>query len=178
MAKSGVLSQRITTTMHATTHIDAPAHVVQGTPFIDEVPLPHFFGTGIVVNLPKKKWEPITGDDLEKACGHVIRKNDVLILNTGWHHDYDYEDGDYFAYCPGFVASAGLQWCCWASLTMHRRLRSSLTGQFFQQIQKWASIRSRPWFESINIFLIARDVALVIFLAGSRKVRLHTSANN
>ena len=43
-----VLSQRITTTMHATTHIDAPAHVVQGTPFIDEVPLPHFFGSGIV----------------------------------------------------------------------------------------------------------------------------------
>src|SRR3984957_13330672 len=43
MAKSGVLSQRITTSMHNTTHIDAPAHVVQGTPFIDEVPLPHFF---------------------------------------------------------------------------------------------------------------------------------------
>jgi kynurenine formamidase len=42
MAKSGVLSQRITTSMHNTTHIDAPAHVVQGTPFIDEVPLPHF----------------------------------------------------------------------------------------------------------------------------------------
>src|ERR1044072_7233908 len=29
MAKSGVLSQRITTSMHNTTHIDAPAHVVQ-----------------------------------------------------------------------------------------------------------------------------------------------------
>src|SRR5262249_48171425 len=38
MAKSGVLSQRITTSMHNTTHIDAPAHVIQGTPFIDEVP--------------------------------------------------------------------------------------------------------------------------------------------
>src|SRR4029077_7003817 len=49
MAKSGVLSPRITTSMHNTTHIDAPAHVVQGTPFIDEVPLPHFFGSGIVV---------------------------------------------------------------------------------------------------------------------------------
>ena len=104
MAKSGVLSQRITTTMHATTHIDAPAHVVQGTPFIDEVPLPHFFGTGLVVSIPKKKWEPITGEDLEKACGHAIRKGDVLIINTGWHHDY--EDGDYFAYCPGLVSSA------------------------------------------------------------------------
>ena len=38
MAKSGVLSQRITTSMHNTTHIDAPAHVIQGTPFIDELP--------------------------------------------------------------------------------------------------------------------------------------------
>src|SRR6266702_3381428 len=28
MAKSGVLSQRITTSMHNTTHIDAPAHVI------------------------------------------------------------------------------------------------------------------------------------------------------
>ena len=66
MAKSGVLSQRITTSMHNTTHIDAPAHVVAGTPFINEVPLPHFFGTGIVVSIPKKKWEPITYDDLER----------------------------------------------------------------------------------------------------------------
>ena len=105
MAKSGVLSQRITTTMHATTHIDAPAHVVQGTPFIDEVPLPHFFGSGIVVDMPKKKWEFMTGDDLEAACGHAIRPGDVLIINTGWHKQY--EDGDYFAYFPGFVPSAG-----------------------------------------------------------------------
>ena len=34
MAKSGVLSQTITTTMHVTTHIDAPAHVVQGLSLI------------------------------------------------------------------------------------------------------------------------------------------------
>ena len=66
MAKSGVLSQRITTTMHNGTHIDAPAHVVSGTAFIDEVPLPHFFGSGLVVSIPKKKWESITYDDLEK----------------------------------------------------------------------------------------------------------------
>jgi len=51
MAKSGVLTQRITTVMHSGTHIDAPAHVVEGTPFMDEVPLPHFFGTGVVVSM-------------------------------------------------------------------------------------------------------------------------------
>jgi len=55
MAKSGVLSQRITTSMHNTTHIDARAHVVHSTPCIDQVPLTHFFRSGIVVSLPKKK---------------------------------------------------------------------------------------------------------------------------
>ena len=107
MAKSGVLSQRITTSMHAISPIDAPAHVVQGTPFIDEVPLPHFFGSGIVVSQPKNKSESITADDLEKACGKAIRPHDGLILNPGWHKQD--EDGDHFAYCPGFVPSAG-QW--------------------------------------------------------------------
>ena len=52
MAKSGVLTQRITTVMHSGTHIDAPGHVVEGTAFMDEVPLPHFFGTGVVVSIP------------------------------------------------------------------------------------------------------------------------------
>lgn len=105
-AKSGVLSQRITTSMHNTTHIDAPAHVVQGTPFIDEVPLPHFFGSGIVVSIPKKKWESITYDDLEKAAGAVVRPRDVVIVNTGWHKFYE-DNEDYFCRAPGFVPSAG-----------------------------------------------------------------------
>ena len=106
MAKSGVLSQRITTSMHNTTHIDAPAHVVEDTPFIDEVPLPHFFGSGIVVSIPKKLWEPITYDDLEKAAGHAVRPHDVVIVNTGWHHKYR-DSEEYFCKCPGFVPSAG-----------------------------------------------------------------------
>ena len=42
-AKSRVLSQQITTFMHSTTHTDAPAHVIEGAPFMDEVPLDRFF---------------------------------------------------------------------------------------------------------------------------------------
>jgi kynurenine formamidase len=105
MSKSGVLTQKFTTTMHSSTHIDAPAHVVQGTPFIDEVPLPHFFGSGLVVSVPKSKWEQITGDDLENACGRAIRPHDVLIINTGYHHFYEDRD-EYYAYAPGLVPSA------------------------------------------------------------------------
>ena len=59
-AKSRVLSQQITTFMHCSTHTDAPAHVIEGKPFIDEVPLDRFYGTAVVVDIPKKKWEVIT----------------------------------------------------------------------------------------------------------------------
>lgn len=30
MAKGGVLSQKVTTVMHVTTHADSPAHVIEG----------------------------------------------------------------------------------------------------------------------------------------------------
>src|ERR1700709_2835258 len=45
MAKSGMLSQRITTSMHNTTHTDDPGPATDARPQIDEVPLPHFFGS-------------------------------------------------------------------------------------------------------------------------------------
>ncbi|MEM8857614.1 MAG: cyclase family protein [Chloroflexota bacterium] len=107
MAKSGVLTQKITTTMHSTTHIDAPAHVVEGTKFIDEISLDTFFGSGVVLSIPKNKFEMITGDDLEKASADLpVRKGDIVIVNTGWHKKYS-DSQEYFGRCPGFVPSAG-----------------------------------------------------------------------
>jgi kynurenine formamidase len=105
MSRSGVLTQRITTVMHSGTHIDAPAHVVQGTPFMDEVPLPYFFGTGVVVSIPKKKWEVITAEDLENARPQ-IRPGDIAIVNTGWHEYYG-DNQHYYGYSPGFYKEAG-----------------------------------------------------------------------
>ena len=78
-AKSGVLSQQITTFMHCTTHTDAPAHVIEGTPFIDELPLASYFGTGVVVSIPKGKWEVITAEDLENPDAFVRGSNDLDI---------------------------------------------------------------------------------------------------
>ncbi len=105
MAKSGVLTQRITTVMHSGTHIDAPGHVVEGTAFMDEVPLPHFFGTGVVVSIPKDRWEVITAADLE-AARPEIREGDIVIVNTGWHRHYG-DNQTYYAYSPGFYKEAG-----------------------------------------------------------------------
>lgn len=104
-AKSGVLSQQITTFMHCTTHSDAPAHVVEGARFIDEVPLSSYFGTGVVVSIPKEKWEVITPADLE-AARPEIQPGDFVIINTGWHRYYG-DNRQYFVYSPGLYREAG-----------------------------------------------------------------------
>ena len=104
-AKSGVLSQQITTFMHCTTHTDAPAHVIEGTPFIDEVPLSSYFGTGVVVSIPKEKWEVITAEDLENARPQ-IQEGDIVIVNTGWHRYYG-DTRKYFVESPGTYDEAG-----------------------------------------------------------------------
>ncbi len=104
-AKSGVLSQQVTTFMHCTTHTDAPAHVVEGTRFMDEVPLSSYFGTGVVVSIPKGKWEVITAEDLENARPE-IRPGDIVIVNTGWHRYYG-DNRQYFVYSPGTYKEAG-----------------------------------------------------------------------
>src|SRR5512137_1460935 len=87
MAKSGVLSQTVTTVMHCTTHADSPAHVIEGAQFTDEIPLEKYYGTGVVVSIPKGKWEKIMPKDLEKARPK-IQEGDIVIINTGWHHFY------------------------------------------------------------------------------------------
>jgi kynurenine formamidase len=82
-AKSGVLSQKITTVMHCTTHTDAPAHVIEGTEFTDEVPLYKYFGPGVVVSVPKEDdWAPITREDLERATPKIMA-GDIVIINCG-----------------------------------------------------------------------------------------------
>jgi len=107
MAKSRVLTQKITTVMHSGTHIDAPGHVVEGAPLLHEIPLSAFFGTGVVLDIPKKKWEVVTPDDLDKASQVTpVRPGDFVIVNTGWHHTYA-DSAEYYAYSPGFYKEAG-----------------------------------------------------------------------
>ena len=104
-AKSGVLSQKITTVMHCTTHADSPSHVIEGTEFTDEIPLEKYYGTGVVVDIPKGKWEVITPEDLENARPK-IEKGDIVIVHTGWYKKYS-DSREYFAYSPGLYKEAG-----------------------------------------------------------------------
>ncbi|MCC6474935.1 MAG: cyclase family protein [Burkholderiales bacterium] len=107
-AKEGVQVKEIETTMHRGTHMDAPIHVEEDTPTLTNYPLWRFFGTGVAVSIPKKKWEVVTPKDLENATPR-IRKGDILMINTGSHHDYG-DTPEYFCYGPGLYKDAA-QWC-------------------------------------------------------------------
>ncbi len=109
-AAHGVFTQWLHTPMHCSTHADSPIHVLpanklEGPMYTSEIPLEKYFGTGVVVSIPKKKWEVITPEDLENATPK-IEKDDIVIINTGWHHNFG-DNTDYFCYSPGLYKEAG-----------------------------------------------------------------------
>jgi kynurenine formamidase len=72
---------------------------------MDEVSLAKYFGTGVVVSIPKDKWGVITAEDLENAAPE-IREGDIVIVNTGWHR-YWGDSRKYFVESPGTYDEAG-----------------------------------------------------------------------
>src|SRR3989344_5273793 len=51
IAKDGYADHALLTTMHVGTHIDAPAHMIEGGKMIHELPLELFSGKGVVVDV-------------------------------------------------------------------------------------------------------------------------------
>ena len=104
-AMHGFSVQEFDGIMHRGTHMDAPIHVTENWPYIDEIPLYRFFGTGVAVSIPKGKWGVITAQDLEAATPK-IEPNDIVMINTGSHHNWGDND-DYYAYSPGLSKESG-----------------------------------------------------------------------
>ena len=136
-AKSRVLTQRITTVMHCTTHLDAPGHVIEGAPLIEDLPLSLFFGTGVVVSIPKGKWEKIMPEDLEAARPEIL-PGDIVIVNTGWHHTFG-DNSTYYAYSPGFYREAG-EWFVERGVRRSARIRRPWTTRWPPRSRRTAPV--------------------------------------
>jgi kynurenine formamidase len=103
-AKQGVMTHKITTIFHTSTHVNAPIHLIPQTAAVGDLALERFFGTGVVVSIKKKKWELIEPADLERAKPK-IQPDDIVLINTGWHHKYA-DSKEYFGYAPGLSKRA------------------------------------------------------------------------
>lgn len=114
-ATHGVLTSHLVTVMHNGTHVNAPIHLAQRGQGVGELPLDRFFGTGVVLWIPKSEWEYVEPADLEAAAPEV-RSGDIVVVNTGWHRTYS-DSIEYFGHGPGLSAAAA-QWLIDRDVTM------------------------------------------------------------
>ncbi|KKW22014.1 MAG: hypothetical protein A2W52_03020 [Candidatus Taylorbacteria bacterium RIFCSPHIGHO2_02_49_25] len=93
VSKDGYADHKLETTMHAGTHIDAPAHTIEDGKRIDELPLESFRGRGMCIDARERKEIDAV---LLKDC--EIKKGDVVLFCTGFSKRY--RDKDYLTDFP------------------------------------------------------------------------------
>jgi kynurenine formamidase len=117
MAKGGVLTQKITCTMHTGTHADAPRHVMEiefdgkRARYTHEMPVDAYTGDAVCLPIKVERWGLILPKHLEEACEKVkIKpaelKGMVVCLNTGMHRKFD-DSKEYYHYSCGTGIDAG-----------------------------------------------------------------------
>jgi kynurenine formamidase len=92
------MTHKISTIFHTSTHVNAPIHLLPEKQAVGDLALDRFFGTGLVLSIPKGKWEQIEPADLEKAVP-AIAADDIVLINTGWHRRYS--DSQEYCHAPG-----------------------------------------------------------------------------
>jgi arylformamidase len=124
--------QEITTTLHVSTHLDAPAHFLSGGKFIGDLPLDFLVGPACVVDLERmgvgdyELYGPEHFERWERDTGNRIERGDILVIHTGYHRHYpeDWASGRrtvdetrYFVRHPGparpfaeWVLERGVRW--------------------------------------------------------------------
>lgn len=83
-AVKGATVERLEIMTHSGSHVDAPFHYKPELPSISELPLSHFFGPCVALDLrPIAPCHPIDEDDLCKY-EKLITAGIFLLLKTGW----------------------------------------------------------------------------------------------
>ncbi len=106
LEKDGFAETKITFYSHTGTHMDAPAHMVEGGLFLDQYPIDHFIGEALIMDFTDSDSDEI---DIEKLMLYEekISKVDFIILKTGWSKYWG--KGEYFDKFPALSENAA-QW--------------------------------------------------------------------
>ena len=70
--------------VHNGTHIDAPRHMVEKGPSVDQMPVAQFVKEGALINLPGKGSNSVVTVKDVAESGEEIRPNTIAMINTGW----------------------------------------------------------------------------------------------
>ncbi len=114
ISRGASFTQKIETTMHCSTHIDAPIHFVSGGKDIASISLERLFGDGVIVDVSDSvgEFDVIKPHHITEKM--EVRSGDILIMHTGFHHYYfngsSPDETVYFCKHPG----AGREFAKWA----------------------------------------------------------------
>lgn len=81
--EDGFLEQKITMVTHTGTHLDAPAHIIENAKTLDQFPIDHFYGKGMVIRPGETIANTISEHDL-RIHEERIKSCDFVLINTGW----------------------------------------------------------------------------------------------
>lgn len=96
IARDGFAEQSIRISSHTGTHIDAPAHMIEGGDTLDRLDVGRFFGKGLLIDLRQLEGGSITLDAIT-PFSPLIAESEFVLLHTGWSRFWGEElyDRDY-----------------------------------------------------------------------------------
>jgi kynurenine formamidase len=96
IARDGFAEQSICMSSHTGTHIDAPAHIIEGGDSLDRLDVGRFYGNGLLIDVRDTVGGTITRDLLQ-PFSPLISESDFVLLHTGWYRFWGLEryDRDY-----------------------------------------------------------------------------------
>ncbi|HSQ34643.1 MAG TPA: cyclase family protein [Candidatus Binatia bacterium] len=83
VASHGFAEQRISMLTHSGTHMDAPAHILENGATLEQLGLPHFVGSALIIDRSASSRPVIDVDELLPFRGFLEGK-DFVLLRTGW----------------------------------------------------------------------------------------------
>jgi arylformamidase len=89
----------ITLACHVGTHVDAPAHFVEGGRTIDQIPLDQLYGRGVIWRIKAEPAEELQAEVFEAATPSC-EAGDIVFLHTSWSSRWgnkSYDDHPYLA---------------------------------------------------------------------------------
>lgn len=109
IADTGYVTRQLTLGSHTGTHMDAPAHMIEGGQTLDAFPVDRFSGPALVLAVTCAPGDTISPAVL-RPHATAIARSDFLLLNTGWHHRWG--QADYFEDYPTLTPEAA----CWLAV--------------------------------------------------------------
>lgn len=83
IAKEGYTDHQLTTMMHVGTHMDAPLHMIEGGKYMSEIPVEHFVGPGLLIDVRGQK--TVDADLLREL---KIPSGGIALVLTGMDKKY------------------------------------------------------------------------------------------